>query len=94
MKINELLYKTPEMTEVKLLEFIKNHIKFLRKYTINKINEIYKYDEFIENSILKEWDLIQEKKSILTRSQRDEICALVSFCLIQMTRDDGTRTNK
>lgn len=36
--------------------------------------------------ILDEWDLIQIKKSNLTRSQRDQICAFVSACLIEMTR--------
>ena len=31
MKINELLYKTPEMTEEKLLQIMDSHIDWLKK---------------------------------------------------------------
>ena len=88
MKIKELIYKTPEMTEEKLLELISKHLEFLKK-DLYKIffNRVPDKKE-ISSEILKEWDLIQEKNSLLTKSQRDQVCALVSYCLIQMTKDD------
>ena len=33
MKINELLYKTPEMTEEKLLEIINKNLSMMKNYT-------------------------------------------------------------
>ena len=80
MKIKELLYKTPEMTEEKLLELMNKRKGFLNFKTWSR----NKYSDMKE--ILDEWDLIQIKKSNLTRSQRDQICAFVSACLIEMTR--------
>lgn len=80
MKIKDVLYKTPEMTEEKLLELIGKHKSFLKSYLLKQFED--------NQSILDEWDLIQEKKSKLTRSQRDQVCSLVSVCLIKMTKDD------
>ena len=80
MKIKELLYQTPEMTEEKLLELMDKRKGFLNFKTWSR----NKYSDMKE--ILDEWDLIQIKKSNLTRSQRDQICAFVSACLIEMTR--------
>lgn len=81
MKIKELLYKTPEMTEEKLLELIDKHKGILREPLKSKF--------YNSEDILKEWDLIQDKASYLTRGQRDQICTLVSYCLMQMISDDG-----
>lgn len=95
MKINELLYKTPEMTEEKLLELIRNNISFLESSLLTRIEKIHKYAFETEECILKEWDLIQEKKSFLTKNQRDKVCILVSTCLIQMTNGgESTNSNK
>lgn len=80
MKIKEALYKTPEMTEEKLLELMDKRKGFLNFKTWSR----NKYSDMKE--ILDEWDLIQIKKSNLTKSQRDQICAFVSACLIEMTR--------
>ena len=80
MKIKEALYKTPEMTEEKLLELMDKKNGFLNFKTWSR----NKYSDMKE--ILDEWDLIQIKKSNLTKSQRDQICAFVSACLIEMTR--------
>jgi hypothetical protein len=88
MKLNELLYKTPEMTEEKLLELISKHLEFLKKDLYKIFFKRIPDEKEISSEILKEWDLIQEKNSLLTKSQRDQICALVSYCLIQMTKDD------
>lgn len=89
MKIKDYIYKTPEMTEEKLLELIKEYKSFVRKHTLTRLNEIHNHPESIEKAILKEWDVINDKKSYLSKSERDEICGLVSSCLIMMTKDDG-----
>lgn len=92
MKLEEVLYKTPEMTEEKLLDIIRTYTKFIGNSASNRIIELYnkrhKFNPDIDlaQMILEEWDLIQEKKSFLTKSQRDQICGLVSMCLIQMTK--------
>lgn len=80
MKIKDILYETPEMTEEKLLELIEEHKSFLKSYLLKQFED--------NKAILDEWDLIQEKKSKLTRSQRDQICSLVSVCLIKMTKGE------
>lgn len=80
MKIKDILYEAPEMTEEKLLELIGKHKPFLKSYLLKQFED--------DKAILDEWDLIQEKKSKLTRSQRDQICSLVSVCLIKMTKGE------
>ena len=80
MKIKDVLYETPEMTEEKLLELIEEHKSFLKSYLLKQFEN--------NKAILDEWDLIQEKKSKLTRSQRDQICSLVSVCLIKMAKGE------
>ena len=37
---------------------------------------------------IKEYDLIQDKNSYLTRSQRDTIIGFVGLCMIEMTKGD------
>lgn len=89
MKIKELLYKTPEMTEERLLSIVSKHLEFLKKdlFKIMFSKTPTKQIEELPNVILKEWDLIQEKKSYLTKSQRDQILALVGVSLIEMTKE-------
>ena len=89
MKIEELIYKTPEMSEEKLLKLISEYKRFLRKNTIKRLNEFYKHENSLEKCILNEWDKIQEKNSYLTKSQRDEILAIVSTGLVSMTKGYG-----
>lgn len=87
MKIKDLIAKTPEVSEEKLLEFIENSKHFLRKSTAKAV-----YTRNIDNDaqcILNEYDKIQEKKSYLTKSQRDEIIGFVGWCMIQMVKADG-----
>ena len=96
MKIRDLLYKAPEMTEEKLLELIKENLDFFKKKTGNlyrRIQEIHKYSEPLENLILKEFDLIQEKKSYLTKSQRDIIEGFVGHCLIMMAKANSEESS-
>lgn len=88
MKINELLYQAPEMTEEKLLELIINDLdNFKRISKLEKrLRQIHGYKEPLEKLILKEFDLIQDKKSFLSKSQRDLIVGFVGTCLIKMTK--------
>ena len=97
MKIKELLYKTPEMTEEKLLEIIDNELPILKrinKNLINRINQICKHSNPINNLILKEFDVIQDKKSYLTKLERDMLTGFVGACMIKMTKENvGTNSD-
>lgn len=91
MKIKELLYETPEMTEEKLLEIIEkelDNLKRINQHLIKRIEEIHKYSDNIGNLIIKEFDLIQDKKSYLTKSERDIIIGFVGTCIIKMVKAD------
>lgn len=85
MKISDLLYKTPEMTEEKLLEIMEENKFFFmtKEWCRNK----YSMQE-----VLDEWDKIQLKESKLSRSQRDAINGFVASCLIKMTKGNGTNS--
>ena len=90
MKINELLYQTPEMTEEKLLEIIKKELirlRLIRKDLIPRLEQIHGIAP-IENILLKEFDLIQEKKSYLSKSERDTVLGFVGACMIKMTKQE------
>ena len=86
MKLEDVLYKTPEMTEERLIKLIEDNKFILYKEWARKKN-------YSAEDILKEWDLIQEKKSKLSKSQRDQICMLVSLCLIKMTKNEEENNN-
>ena len=91
MKIKDLLYKTPEMTEERLLEIIKENLEVLRHknpFLIKRIQTINKYSDDINKLILKEYDLIQDKASYLTKSQRETILGFVGYCMILMTKSN------
>lgn len=82
MKLEEALYKAPEVSEEKLLELIQKRIGFLNLKSWSR-------NKYTPEDVLKEWDNIQIKKSSLSRNQRDQICAFVSACLIEMVKNDG-----
>lgn len=82
MKLEEALYKAPEVSEEKLLELIQKRIGFLNLKSWSR-------NKYAPEDVLKEWDNIQSKKSSLSRNQRDQICAFVSACLIEMVKSDG-----
>ena len=91
MKIQELLYKTPEMTEERLLEIINKNLDLLNNRNpilVRRIQGIHKYSEDVNKLLLKEYDLIQEKKSYLTKSQRETVLGFVGYCMILMTKND------
>ena len=90
MKIKDLIYKTPEMTEEKLLTIIDKNKMMVSKYLIKRLKELHK-DIDLCKAFLDEYDLIQDKKSNLTRGQRDMVVGFVGVCMIEMTKDnDGT----
>lgn len=88
MKLKDYLYKTPEMTEEKLLEIINETLPMMRNFTKDRIRELHKEEPNLAKAFLDEYDLIQDKKSKLTKSQRDQIVGFVGLCMIQMTKKD------
>lgn len=88
MKIKELLYKTPEMTEEKLLEIIDKNLSLMRNSAKKRIRELHKKETNLAKAFLDEYDLIQDKKSYLTKSQREQIVGFVGLCMIQMTKSN------
>ena len=91
MKIKELIYKTPEITEEKLLEIIDKNLSMMKNSAKNRIRELHKGEYNLAKAFLDEYDLIQDKKSYLTKSQREQIVGFVGLCMIQMTKDDEHR---
>lgn len=90
MNIKDVLYKAPEMSEKKLLEIIEKYSSMLRIEASNRITELYRqrHGEIsnLSNMILDEYDLIQDKKSLLTKSQRDQITGFIGLCMIKMAK--------
>lgn len=92
--LDDVLYKTPEMTEEKLLEIIGKYTGFMNRNASNRLREVYikrtgSHEATLPQMILDEWDTIQKKESLLTKSQRDQVSGLVSMCLIEMTKGNG-----
>ena len=88
MKIKELIYQTPEMTEEKLLTIIDKNYKIVDSFLRKRIREIHKNVD-INKAFLDEYDLIQDKKSNLTRGQRNMVVGFVGVCMIEMTKDNN-----
>ena len=86
MKIKELLYDTPEMTEEKLLKIINLNLTMMRSSAKNRIRELHKGENNLAKAFLDEYDLIQDKKSLLTKSQRDQITGFIGLCMIKMAK--------
>lgn len=97
MKIKDLIYQTPEMTEEKLLEIIAKNLDNLKrvcKHLEARLRQIHKYSEPLEKIVLKEFDLIQDKKSYLSKSERDIITGFVGICLIKMTKGEDKKEDE
>lgn len=89
MKIKELIYQTPEMTEEKLLEIINSHLDWIKKDLKNRIIGLHKNNDKpfnLAQMFLDEYDLIQDKKSFLTKSQRNTVIGFVGTCMFEMTK--------
>lgn len=89
MKIKELIYQTPEMTEEKLLKIMDSHLNWIKKDLKDRIYTLHKdpnkpFD--LSQAFLDEYDLIQDKKSYLTKGQRNVVIGFVGTCMIEMTK--------
>ena len=89
MKIKDLIYETPEMTEEKLLTIINENLKMVDSFLKKRLIEIHRdstrpFD--LAQTFLDEYDLIQDKKSFLTNSQRKLVNGFVGYCMIKMTK--------
>jgi len=92
MKIKDIIYETPELTEEKLLELINENIPMMRKEARDRIQKLHKGVDLAQ-AFLDEYDLIQDKKSFLTKSQRNNVIGFVGLCMIQMVKGDD-RTSR
>jgi hypothetical protein len=91
MKIKDLIYETPEMTEEKLLTIINENLKMVDSFLKKRLRELHKDSSDLCQAFLDEYDLIQDKKSLLTASQRKLVSGFVGYCMIKMTKgEDGT----
>ncbi len=89
MKIKELIYQTPEMTEEKLLKIMDSHLDWIKKDLKDRLKTLHTTPDKpfdYSQAFLDEYDLIQDKKSLLTKSQRDFVVGLVGMCMIQMVK--------
>ena len=93
MKIKDLIYKTPEMTEEKLLTIIDKNLKMVDSFLRRRLKELHK-DIDLCKALLDEYDLIQDKKSNLTRGQRNMVVGFVGVCMIEMTKDNNGTTGQ
>ena len=85
MKLNNVIYNTKEISESKLLDIIKNNFKLTSRSLRVKLKELYS-EKDISNIMLDEYDLIQQKKSLLTKSQKDQILGFIGLCMIKMVK--------
>ena len=86
MKIKDIIQETPEISEEKLIEIIDSNLKMMNQSAKNRIRELHKTESNLAKAFLDEYDLIQDKKSYLTKSQRDQIIGFVGLCMIKMTK--------
>ena len=89
MKIKELLYKTPEMSEEKLLKIIDENFPMMRNSAKDRIRQLHKGEYNLAKAFLDEYDLIQDKKSYLTKGQREQIVGFVGMCMIKMVKGNA-----
>lgn len=89
MKIKELIYQTPEMTEEKLLKIMDSHLNWINKDLKDRLKTLHTTSDKpfdYSQAFLDEYDLIQDKKSYLTRGQRNVVIGFVGTCMIEMTK--------
>ena len=92
MKIKELIYQTPEMTEEKLLKIMDSHLNWIKNDLKERIIGLHRdptqpFD--LSQAFLDEYDLIQDKKSYLSKFQRDVVIGFVGACMIEMTKGNA-----
>ena len=87
MNLENLIPNSPELNEEKLITMLKEYSKYMSTEAKRRLQELHKELD-VEYAILEEYNLIQNKKSLLTRSQREQIEGLVALCLIRLSKGD------
>lgn len=88
MELKKAIYTKPELSEGNLLREVQKYLGLVKPSIIAKLRYIEESEDVAE-AILKEYDLIQEKKSCLSRLERDLISGYVGLCMIKMVKEDG-----
>lgn len=81
------------MTEEKLLTIIDKNHKMVDSFLRKRLKELHK-DVDLNKAFLDEYDLVQDKKSLLTKSQRNMVVGFVGVCMIEMIKDNDGTTGK
>ena len=68
------------------IEIINSNLKMMRVDAKNRIQQLHPEETNLAKAFLDEYDLIQDKKSFLTKGQRDQIVGFVGMCMIQMAK--------
>lgn len=91
MKVNDVIYQAPEMSEEKLLEIMNTNRLLLErhKFLCNRLKELHKDISEFNKVVLAEYDNIQNKCSFLTKGERDKVTGFVGLCMIQMVKSNG-----
>ena len=64
---------------------MNSHLNWIRKDLKDRIIGLHKSSN-LSQAFLDEYDLIQDKKSYLTRGQRNIVIGFVGTCMIEMTK--------
>lgn len=88
MKLEDTLYKAPEMSEEKFREEIQKIIN-LQQIPGSNLYPLFRDKKWTPEELADEWMLIQGKVSNLSRFKRDAISMIVSRALLNMVNDDS-----
>ena len=87
MTLEEIKNKYLDVTEEKLLENIEKYKSYMRWTTLDRVKN-YNKDLPDSEAIINEWNKIQEKKSYLSSSERNEIAVFVGMCIVDIINKD------
>ena len=86
MKIKDVIQKTPEMTEEKLLKIINATFPIVKPEIKNRVQELHKGVDLAQ-AFLDEYDLVQDKKSYLTKGQRKIVSEIHDYFINHIAED-------
>lgn len=89
MKLEDTLYQAPELSEEKFGERLEELIKQFSSYRVPLLS----IKKWTAKELIKEWELVQNKQSNLTRSQRDDVKGIVSMALLNMFKEESDDSN-
>lgn len=90
MKLEDTLYKAPEMSEEKFMEQIQKIIN-LQQIPGSNLYSLFRDKSWTPEELIEEWQLIQNKVSKLSRFKRDAVSMIVSAALINMVNDEESK---